>query len=316
MAINSYQKNILNSVLQYPFDEIKEFDFEEKTFQNGIEDDKALKSFQLIIKEEVTPSERLELDNWDVWDGGVKSIREILQHPAPQNRPRDEDGFIQDEQDGQELEEGLLGLTTKNNDSAEDITRDDVVGFIKAEVNQRIAVMQEAGIEPAQIEERQLTAAQLQRAEELNVQPVETQEPDEIPLREIRRSRIEAEGIAERLRRPAGDGLSIAERIAASENRGESLIERAMNDSLGGEYFIDRYIQRGALDINEQNAPSNEIDIDTHQSTHEQREQNAGLLENEQQAISNNESSDRHHARRIRDEQRSSRDDNGPQRGD
>lgn len=302
MAINSYQKNILNSVLQYPFDEIKEFDFEEKTFQNGIEDDKALKAFQLIIKEEVTPSERLELDNWDVWDGGVKSIREILQHPAPQNRPRDEDGFIQDEQDGQELEEGLLGLTTKNNDSAEYVTRDDVVGFIKAEVNQRIAVMQEAGIEPAQIEERQLTAAQLQRAEELNVQPVETQEPDEIPLREIRRSRIEAEGIAERLRRPAGDGLSIAERIAASENRGESL--------------IDRYIQRGALDINEQNAPSNEIDIDTHQSTREQRGQNAGLLENEQQAISNNESSDRHHARRIRDEQRSSRDDNEPQRGD
>ena len=148
MALNETQRNILEGTLKFPFDVIKEFTFaDQTTFQNGIDDEKALTALQLILADNITPSQQAKLTEWDVWEGGVEQFRRILNHPAPQNRVRNPFGGLHDNQ------EGLLGLTARNDATAEAITKGDVVQYITQEVTNRIKVMQDKHIAPVHIEE-------------------------------------------------------------------------------------------------------------------------------------------------------------------
>jgi len=144
MALNATQKNLLEAILRFPFDEIKEFTFEDgtTTFQNGIDNKRALKALQLILEDDITPSQQTKLKEWGVWEDGVEQFRRILNHPAPQNRVR-HSGGLHDNQ------EGLLGLTAKNDTISEVVTKEDVVQYITQEVTRRIEAMQSQNIEPA-----------------------------------------------------------------------------------------------------------------------------------------------------------------------
>jgi predicted DNA-binding ArsR family transcriptional regulator len=143
MALNDAQRYLLKEILSHYFDPIKEFNFvvgangeiakDMTTFEKGIFNEGALRALQLILEAGITRSQKEQLKQWGVWDGGVEEFRMILIHPAP---------------------EVLLNLAIRNDNTKAAITREDVVNYIAQEVRNRIEAMEFQNIEPTIIVER------------------------------------------------------------------------------------------------------------------------------------------------------------------
>ncbi len=164
-AINETQKRILEGYLQFPFEEIVE----------SLSDE--IESSSLIInayKTMVSPGSLPEIlpglltrstlifSRNEVW-GSIEAVRKLFRHPCPQNRRVGDssaasgstDGIINNEvyywEDGfggilKHEQQGLLGLTAKNDSSALPITKDAVINYTIQLINQQIKLFEILGV--------------------------------------------------------------------------------------------------------------------------------------------------------------------------
>jgi ankyrin repeat protein len=135
--LNKTQQNILDGTLKFLFEAIRE-----------VQPALAIKAFELILSLKVSSKEGNFFVQLDIFDS-IKQLREILEHPYPQNRSTSTPylgqipGYAVYEPNGHgkgwEKEPlGLLSLTARNDGTAPPITRKDVVDYIVSQIKKNI----------------------------------------------------------------------------------------------------------------------------------------------------------------------------------
>ena len=150
--LNKTQQNILDATLQFLFENIEEEitpSFAIKAFET-ILDDTLEEAYSLAHRGQFHElySKETAFKAAGIFDS-MKQIQDILKHPYPQNRSTgspyvgQEPGYAVYEPNGHgngiEKEPiGLLSLTGRNDNTAEPVTRDDVVQYVITKINDEV----------------------------------------------------------------------------------------------------------------------------------------------------------------------------------
>lgn len=150
--LNPTQKNILDGIMVFIFDPVSELS--PPTFAINV-----LKA--MISPEE--PSQDEQHDMRAVWPC-IKQIRDVFNHPCPQNRsesypyfhaPDDSNMVVYKNEEGKPAFEqrGLLSLTSRAQEGYDKINKQDVVDYITSLINKEIAEYEKlVGLDPYQIQ--------------------------------------------------------------------------------------------------------------------------------------------------------------------
>ncbi|AZL15948.1 hypothetical protein [Rickettsiales endosymbiont of Stachyamoeba lipophora] len=154
MVLNITQKQTIDAVIIDNLNAIREITFEGSIASFGQEglkkDEDALRAFLLLKVSHLTQDDTQLLTQNNI-SNCIAGIKEILQHPFPQNRNNGistveyykEIPYVFYIQGDQLMVEpkGLLSLTAWKNNPTQEITKEDVVTYIKEQINIRIGAL-------------------------------------------------------------------------------------------------------------------------------------------------------------------------------
>lgn len=134
-GINDTQKNIITGTLKLMLDPIEDLPFS-----------KAIKALKAISQDMLSETDIEQFIEQDIWES-IKQIRDILEHPCPQNRstnypyfeaPSNPSFIVYNNNNYPAFEKkGLLSLTSRNDVNTR-ITKDEVVIYINELISERI----------------------------------------------------------------------------------------------------------------------------------------------------------------------------------